>query len=92
MLKTYSHLTTKDRAVLITIRDDQCSIRSIAKCLCRSPNTIIRELSRTSGAAVYDANEAHAQCQARRLAPQRVRKLHTDSVLLLVVRELLGLL
>lgn len=92
MPKTYSNLTTQERAVLMTMRDDKCSIRSIAKRLCRSPNTISRELGRTSGASVDDANTAHAQCHARRLAPRRVLKLHVDSVLFRVARELLALL
>ena len=76
----------------MTMRDDKCSVRSIAKRLCRSPSTISREIKRTSGAGVYDASAAHAQCHARRLAPRREPKLHADSVLFRVVRELLRLL
>ncbi|RUT67621.1 IS30 family transposase, partial [Flavobacterium cupreum] len=75
MAKIYKHLTTQDRAVVMTMRDDQCSIRSIAKRLCRSPSTISRELMRTSGAEVYDAGVADAQCQARRLQPRCLPKL-----------------
>jgi len=76
----------------MTMRDDLCSIRSIAKRLCRSASTIGRELKRTSGAGVYDANLAHSQCQARRLAPRRTPKLHADGVLFQVVRHQLNLL
>ncbi len=92
MAKIYKHLTTQERAVVMTMRDDLCSIRSIAKRLCRSASTIGREIKRTAGAGVYDANEAHLQCQARRIVPRRVAKLHADSVLLQVVRHQLKLL
>lgn len=92
MAKIYKHLTTQDRAVVMTMRDDQCSIRSIAKRLCRSPSTISRELMRTSGAEVYDAGVADAQCQARRLQPRWLPKLHVDGALFQVVRHQLKLL
>ena len=46
------------------MHDEQCSTRSIAKRLCRSVSTISRELKRSSGAGVYDANLAHLQYQA----------------------------
>jgi IS30 family transposase len=45
----------------MTMRADLCSIRSIAKRLCRSVSTISRELKRTSGSGVYDANLAMLQ-------------------------------
>ena len=75
MPKIYKHLTTQERAVVMTMRADLCSIRSIAKRLCRSPSTIGRELKRSDGTQDYDANLAHLQCHARRLAPRRVPKL-----------------
>jgi IS30 family transposase len=42
MPKNYFHLTPQDRAVVMLMRDDQCSIRSIAKRLGRSASTISR--------------------------------------------------
>ena len=92
MAKFYKHLTTQERAVVMTMRDDLCSIRSIAKRLCRSASTIGRELKRTGDAGVYDANLAHLQCQARRIAPRRIAKLHANSALFQVVRHQLNLL
>ncbi|WP_317201128.1 IS30 family transposase [Janthinobacterium sp.] len=91
MAKIYKHLTTQERAVVMTMRDDLCSIRSIAKRLCRSASTIGREIKRTAGAGVYDANRAHLQCQARRAVPRRMAKLQAGSVLLEVVRHQLRL-
>ena len=92
MAKIYKHLTTQERAVVMTMRADLCSTRSSAKRLCRSASTISRELKRTSGSGVYDANLAHAQCHARRLLPRRVPKLHKDGALFQVVRHQLKLL
>ena len=92
MAKIYKHLTTQERAVIMTMRDDACSLRSIAKRLCRSPGTISREIKRAAGSGVYDANLTHAQCHARRLLPRRVPKLHADGALFQVVRHQLKLL
>lgn len=55
MPKIYTHLTTQERAVVMTMRDDQCSIRPIAKCLGRAPSSISRELRRAPGSGSYDA-------------------------------------
>ena len=67
------------------MRDDQCSIRCIAKRLCRSPSTISRELRRSGGGEVYDAGLAHRQSEARRVAPRRIPKMHPDGTLFFVV-------
>jgi IS30 family transposase len=92
MTKIYKHLTTQERAVVMTMRDDLCSIHSIAKRLLRSASTISREIQRTSGNGVYDANAAHLQCQARRLIQRRVPKLQVSGALFQVVRLHLNLL
>ncbi|MEX5748748.1 helix-turn-helix domain-containing protein [Massilia sp. X63] len=75
MPKIYTHLTTQERAVLMTMRDDQCSVRAIAKRLGRAPSSISRELRRAPGDGVYDANLAHLQSGARRMVipPQKER-------------------
>jgi IS30 family transposase len=91
MPRTYIHLTPQDRAVVMTMRDDHCSIRCIAKRLCRSPSTISRELVRGGGRERYDAGHAHRQSEARRVAPRRVPKMHPDGTLFLVVRLCLQL-
>lgn len=89
MSRIYNHLTTQERAVVMTMRDDLCSIRAIAKRLCRSASTISREVRRCIGP--YDANVAHTQCHARRVAPRREPKLRTDGSLFYVVRHHLNL-
>jgi IS30 family transposase len=81
MPKIYTHLTTQERAVMMTMRDDQCSIRAIPKRLGRAPNSISRELRRAPGGVAYDANLVHLQSGVRRVAPRRLPKLHLDSAL-----------
>lgn len=92
MTKKYTHLTIQERAIISTMHVDLCSARAIAKRLCRSPSSISRELERSGGADFYDANIAHIQSQACRIAPRRTPKLHVKSTLFQVVRHHLKLL
>lgn len=92
MAKIYKHLTTQERAVVMTMHDDECSLRSIAKRLCRSASTISREIKRTTGDGIYDANRAHLQSAARRAVPRRRPKMAPGGVLFQVVRHYLNLL
>jgi IS30 family transposase len=50
MAKTYNHLSLKERAVMQVMLDHGCSLRAIARKLCRSASTISRELARSGGA------------------------------------------
>jgi hypothetical protein len=72
MQRIYTHLNAQERAIVMTMRDDQCSIRIIAKRLGRAPSSISRELRRAPGYGAYDANLAHLQSGARRTAPRRL--------------------
>ncbi len=76
----------------MTMRDDQCSIRTIAQRLGRSPSSISREIRRNAGTGVHDANLSHIQSATRRVQPRRTRKLESNSVLFQVVRHYLKLL
>ena len=91
MTKKYTHITTQERAIISAMRVDLCTVRSIAKRLCRSPSSISREIERAGGAGFYDANKAHLHSQARRLKARRTPKLHGNSALFKVVREYLNL-
>jgi len=88
MPRIYFHLTPQERAVVMTMRDDQCSVRTIAKRLGRSPTSISREIRRNAGLGAYDANLAHLQSAARRVMPRRAPKMESGSVLFQVVRQL----
>lgn len=90
MPRIYFHLTTQERAVVMTMRDDQCSVRTIAKRLGRSPSSISREIRRNAGLGAYDANLAHLQSAARRVMPRRAPKMESGSVLFQVVRHYLN--
>src|SRR5665647_347506 len=81
----YTHLTTQERAVVMTMRADSCSARLIAKRLGRSPSSICRELKRSDGVLVYDAIAAHQQSEARRVLPRRASKLKAGCALFQVV-------
>jgi transposase, IS30 family len=76
----------------MTIKDDQCSLRAIARRLCRSPSAISREIKRGSVDGAYDASFAHEQCLKRRDVQRKRPKLHVDSTLFQTVREQLKLL
>ena len=71
MSKTYSHFSIQERAIVMLMRDDQCSIRTIAKRLNRAPSSIGRELKRVPAQPIYDATQAHEHSQARRNLTQR---------------------
>jgi IS30 family transposase len=77
----YTHLTTQERAVAMTMRADSCSARLIAKRLGRSPSSICRELKRTVGVLVYDAIAAHQRSEVLRVVPRRACKLQPDGAL-----------
>src|SRR5471032_124606 len=91
MPRNYIHLTPQDRAVVMLMRDDECSIRSIAKRLCRSASTISRELKRADAAGVCDPNQAQMKELAQHVKPRKVPKLHVHSMMFIVVRHLLEL-
>jgi IS30 family transposase len=73
------------------MRDDHCSMRAIAKRLCRSASTISRELKRADASGVYDGNRAQGLALAQRVKSRKVPKLHVHSMLFIVVRHLLNL-
>lgn len=91
MPRNYVHLTPQDRAVVMLMRDDQCSVRSIAKRLCRSASTISRELKRADATGVYDANHAQNQALALRVKRRKFPKLHVHSRMFIVVHHFLKL-
>jgi len=86
MSKKYHHLTAQERAVIMVMRTELCSIRAIAKKLIRTPSSISRELSRTNIAVPYDATLATDQAFANRKKARRIPKLTIDSPLFSAVQ------
>lgn len=63
--------------------------QNLARRLGRAPSSISRERRRAPSPGAYDANLAHQQSYARRIAPRRTPKRHVDGALFQVVRHYL---
>lgn len=87
----YRQLQPEDRVTLASLKQQNVSVRAIARQLQRSPSTISRELQRNSPPSGYAS--ASAQCLAlqRRRAGRPAIKLHPESILFALVIELLRL-
>ena len=86
MGKQYGHLSSEERAVLQLEISNGASIRSISRCLSRSPSTLSRELGRQAGSA-YAASLAAQVYGQRRGSCVRKRKLVEGSALFKGVRD-----
>lgn len=87
--KQYQHLQPEDRVTLSSLKQQNYSIRAIARVLQRPASTISRELQRNGTAERYSSVQAQ-QCYLHRRRCARPRpKLHTDSVLFGVVQHFL---
>jgi IS30 family transposase len=105
MTRTFQQLSAEDRGVVMAMKVQACSTRSIASALGRSPSTISRELRRNGYleeaaqcamgrprvAGGYDANRAGKRARRVRRAAWPVRKLHREGALWAEVRNLLVL-
>ncbi len=89
--KKYKQLQPEDRVTLASLKQQNYSVRAMARHLNRSPATISRELRRNSVQGHYGSAAAHQSCCQRRQCCRPVRKLHTDSILFGAVRHLLQL-
>ncbi len=87
--RTYHQLQPEDRVTLASLRQQNCSMREIARVLGRSASTISRELRRNAASEPYASAAAQQGCQRRRTQARAPRKLHADSILFEVVRRLL---
>ena len=95
---TYTHLTQYERYQIQALRDNNFSLRHIAKQLARSASTIAREISRTQAAQCYLADAAHAlavnrarMCRnARTIAPVRWQAVQTYLRLYLSPEQVCG--
>ncbi len=88
-MKTYTHLTTDERVVLMLMQDQGLSLRSISRHLGRHASTLSRELRRNSPTRHYDVIQACALARDRRTKPRRPPRLLPSSELFQVVCEML---
>ncbi len=64
--KTFKLLSRAERDEIEILLEKEYSGRSIAKALCRSPNTISYEIRKNGGKKKYKAQNAHQYAQTRR--------------------------
>jgi IS30 family transposase len=74
---------------LASLKQQNYSVREIARVLARSASTISRELRRNASAGQYSSAAAQQSCQHRRRQGRPVRKLHPEAILFDLVQHLL---
>ncbi len=87
---SYQQLQPEERLAIASLRQQDVSIRAMARILGRSPSTVSRELTRNSSRAGYASVPAQALSAARRSAGRRPAKLCLQSVCWRVVLTLLN--
>ena len=78
--RTYTQLQPEDRVSLVRLKQQNYSIRAMAKLLDRPTSTISRELQRNSTAGQYASTPAQQACKHRRLQARPLNKLHPEGV------------
>ena len=103
MTTDYKHLGAEERGMIMAMKLQGSSARSIASALGRAPSTITRELRRNGYkcasevgpmgrpriAGGYDASRASVRARRVRCQARRPRKLHFEGALWRKVRALL---
>lgn len=83
----YEHLNAEERATIMMMKDQNASVRTIARTLGRCCSTVSREVQRnTIENRVYNARRAGERARELRSIQRRWPKLSADSVLSDVVR------
>jgi IS30 family transposase len=84
----YHHLSFEERFVIEMLYQAGSSVRSVAKLLSRSVNTVAREIRRNSVNSVYDAKKAeHKSYATRWRAKQQCLKVALSAFLTITVEE-----
>ena len=88
MKKKYAHLQIEERFVIEMLLKSGMAIRRIADILCRSPNTVSREIATNSVAGVYTAKKAdHKAYVARWRSKKQCLKVAVDYFLIWFVED-----
>jgi IS30 family transposase len=78
---SYQQLQPEDRITIASMRQQDCSVRAMARMLQRSASTISRELGRnTVGDQAYGSHLAQQTCMARQRAARPAPKLDVHGV------------
>ena len=75
---TYTHLTQCERYQIQALKDNNFSLRHIAKQLARSASTIAREIKRAQAAQSYQAEAAHGLALKRQDASRNATRIATE--------------
>lgn len=90
--KNYSQLQPEERVTLASLKQQNFSIRGMAKVLKRSASTVSRELRRnTTDDGRYASVPAQQSCRQRRRCSRPAAKLNIDSMLFYIVEYFLKL-
>ena len=87
----YRQLQSEDRVTIASLKQQNYSVRAIARQLRRSPTTISRELQRNGNPSGYGSAQAQCRSLQRRRLGRPAIKLHPDSILWHLVVHLLRL-
>ena len=77
----YVQLQPEDRVTIASLKQQNYSVRAIARQLRRSPATISRELRRNTRSGGYGSVQAQRLCLQRRRRSRPAKKLHPESIL-----------
>lgn len=80
----YTHLTPKEREIIMISYENDISIRKIAKILNRNASTISRELKRNKENGNYSAYDSQTRYKARRLSCRPKKRLDNKELFKLV--------
>ena len=87
----YHQLQPEDRVTIASLKQQNYSVRAIARQLRRSPTTISRELQRNVNPSGYGSAQAQCRPLQRRRLGRTAIKLHPDAILWHLVVHLLRL-
>jgi hypothetical protein len=79
---SYRHIKPEDRKTSSSLIQQNYIHWYIAKLLGSSASSIGSELERNAWGKCYDSQSVQRNCQHRRIASRRKRKLHTESIFL----------
>ena len=88
----YHQLQPEDRVTIANLRQQNHSVRAIARQLHRSPATISRELQRNARSCGYGSAHAQYLSLQRRRCGRPAIKLHSASILLVKLPLEMGVL
>jgi IS30 family transposase len=89
--KNYSQFQPEERVTLASLKQQNYSIRAMARVLERPVSTISRELRRNSAQDQYASVPAQHSCHQRRSQSRPPAKLHIDSIVFGLVQHFLQL-